>query len=143
MFVSALSVICVLLVAYSISLIVKHNDNRGLLAFGIIYIILSITGGAFVWVLCVFHLRLSSTNTTTNEYCKKTWGSMPGNPFSKTTCFKNMVKILFGRTTRNNVDPEKIIEERKGPKTSSSTSPAKATVSHSSAHDSSSAGGSH
>jgi hypothetical protein len=54
-------------------------------------------------------MRLSSTNTTTNEYCKKTWGVMPGNPFSKITCFKNIAKILFGGTARNNVDPEKII----------------------------------
>jgi hypothetical protein len=46
-------------------------------------------------------MRLSSTNTTTNEYCKKTWGVMPGNPFSKITCFKNIAKILFGGTARN------------------------------------------
>jgi hypothetical protein len=109
MFISSLSITCVLLLAYSITLIIRHKDNPGLLAFGIIYTVLSIVGGAFVWVLCVFHMRLSSTNTTTNEYCKKTWGVMPGNPFSKITCFKNIAKILFGGTARNNVDPEKII----------------------------------
>lgn len=111
-FVSFLSLMIALIFGNSIAVIVRHHDNGGMIAFGALYIVLSLAGGSFVWLLLGVHIYLSSTNTTTNEYCKKSWQGISGNPFSKTTCFKNIAKILFGRTTKNTADPNKIIEER-------------------------------
>lgn len=122
---------CALMLAYSIVMVVVHS-SPGILAFGIIYIVLSLAGGAFVWVLFFFHLNLVAKNITTNEYCKDTWEGIKGNPFSKTTCSKNMVKIFFGRNAKSNVDPNKIIAERKPKVVSQGSSPAKPTNSHSS-----------
>ena len=100
---------CALMLAYSITLITIHNNVTGLVVFGAIYIVLSLVGGSFVWVLFFFHINLTSKNMTTNEFCKKSWEGTSGNPFSKTTCFKNIAKIFFGRTTKSSVDPERII----------------------------------
>lgn len=125
---------CGLMLGYSIAVIAVHPQTVGLVIFGSIYIVLSIVGGSFVWVLFFFHVNLSGKNMTTNEYCKKSWEGTTGNPFSKTTCFKNVAKIWFGRATKSTVDPYKIIEERRTVKQMSSvgTSPGQATGSHSS-----------
>jgi hypothetical protein len=45
--------------------------------------------------------------------CKKSWTGIAGNPFSKTACWKNILKIFFGQAGKNTVDPEKILEKRK------------------------------
>lgn len=104
---------CVLLIVYGIMLIVKHNNYPALIAFGAIYITLALAAGLFVWMLLGFHTYLSATNTTTNEMCKKSWQGIAGNPFSKTQCWKNVLKIFFGQNGKNTVDPEKILEKRK------------------------------
>lgn len=46
----------------------------------LIYVFLAM---GFVGTLLVFHLYLSTHNTTTNEFCKDAWVSISGNPFSK------------------------------------------------------------
>ena len=37
----------------------------------------------FVYALLGFHIFLTTTNTTTNEFCKKTWESVAGNSHQK------------------------------------------------------------
>jgi|JI9StandDraft_1071089.scaffolds.fasta_scaffold501941_1 hypothetical protein len=100
---------CALMLAHSINIIVQHKEIPGIVVFGAIFTILSLIGGAFVWVLFFFHINLTSKNMTTNEFCKKSWEGTTGNPFSKVTCFKNIAKIFCGRTAKSTVDPEKII----------------------------------
>jgi hypothetical protein len=79
---------------------VIYKNSPKLLAFSIIFFILGLLGAAFVYVLLFFHIYLGSINTTTNEFCKDKWKILSGNPFSKTNCFKNFLKI-FGK--RNHI----------------------------------------
>ena len=37
----------------------------------------------FVYALLGFHIFLTATNTTTNEFCKNTWDSVAGNSHQK------------------------------------------------------------
>ena len=48
----------------------------------------------FTGVLLGFHVFLTTNNTTTNEFCKDSWENIAGNPFSKTKCGRNCLKIF-------------------------------------------------
>jgi hypothetical protein len=74
-----------ILVAQSIYCLTKINISEDASYFGIniLLTLLGILGFAFVSVLLAFHLFLMYQNTTTNEFCKKVWEKMSGNPFAK------------------------------------------------------------
>jgi len=42
-----------------------------------------VAGLLFVGVMLGFHCFISSQNITTNEYCKRMWQTISGNPFDK------------------------------------------------------------
>lgn len=108
-FVLCLAISVTLVMAYCIATLATYKDTPKLLAFSIIFLILSLCGGAFVYVLLFFHIYLGSINTTTNQFCKDRWKTISGNPFSKTNCFKNFLKI-FGKSSHAEVDPgQKIV----------------------------------
>lgn len=92
------------MICYCIATMVVYKHSPILLAFSVIFFILSLFGAAFVYVLLFFHIYLGSINTTTNEFCKDKWKILSGNPFSKTNCFKNFLKI-FGKRNHIEVDP--------------------------------------
>ena len=55
----------------------------GFFAMNIILIVYIFAAWAFVSILLGFHIYLTFKNTTTNEFCKDSWESISGNPFSK------------------------------------------------------------
>ncbi len=48
----------------------------------------------FVSILLFFHCYIASKNTTTNEYCKKVWEGISGNPFEKYSIYHLEVAAL-------------------------------------------------
>ena len=74
-----------------------------------------------MYVLLFFHIYLGSNNTTTNEFCKDRWKNISGNPFSKTNCFKNFLKI-FGKSSHAEVNPNQKITLRSNKHESTSVS---------------------
>lgn len=65
-FVFCLAVCITLIIAYCITTLAIYKNEPRLLALSIIFLILAIAGGAFVYVLLFFHLYLGSSNMTTN-----------------------------------------------------------------------------
>ena len=55
----------------------------GFFVMNIILIIYVFAAMGFVSVLLGFHIFLTIKNTTTNEFCKDSWETISGNPFSK------------------------------------------------------------
>lgn len=81
------------------------------LGFSIFLCIYSALGGLFALALVFYHLFLSTRNTTTNEYCKKNWDVTSGNPYRKSFCIKNCLKI-FGNRTLAKLNPRERVEAR-------------------------------
>lgn len=55
----------------------------GFFVMNILLVLYIFLAWAFVGALLGFHIFLSAKNTTTNEFCKDSWESISGNPFSK------------------------------------------------------------
>ena len=62
---------------------VKIKAQVAAFAISIILCILTVISIFFVYLLLGFHVFLSVTNTTTNEFCKSTWDSVAGNSHQK------------------------------------------------------------
>lgn len=58
-------------------------DNIGIYICNILEGVALIGSLVFVSILLFFHCYIASKNTTTNEYCKKVWEGISGNPFEK------------------------------------------------------------
>ena len=59
------------------------STQVGFLVMNILLIIYDFLAMGFVGTLLVFHIYLSTHNTTTNQFCKDSWLAVSGNPFSK------------------------------------------------------------
>lgn len=84
-FVSSLFLLCLLVFIQVIITLTRLEmpDEVGFMVVGIILCIYIFVALAFVGILLGFHMFLSVRNTTTNEFCKDSWESISGNPFSK------------------------------------------------------------
>lgn len=104
LFITSLTVLSWIIFAQTIIVFARQDRTGVSLGFSIFLCIYSTLGGLFVLALLVYHLFLSSNNTTTNEYCKKNWDVRSGNPYKKSFCIKNCLKI-FGNKTISKLDP--------------------------------------
>jgi palmitoyltransferase ZDHHC9/14/18 len=96
-----------LLLAQSILCIAKKGEDSDVtnvsLAFSIVLLVIVAVAGLFIDYLLLLHTCLSSTNTTTYEYCKKNWKSRAGNPYKKRSFLKNFLKICgYPQTKKDN-----------------------------------------
>ena len=107
-FVLLLGIVVTFIIAYCITAMCRHPHSPKMLGLAIVFLILGLAGGLFVYVLLFFHIYLGAVNTTTNEFCKDKWKIISGNPFSKTNVFKNFLKI-FGKTSHAGVNPRQQI----------------------------------
>lgn len=58
-------------------------EEVGYLVMNILLLVYVFAAMGFTGVLVSFHVFLSVRNTTTNEFCKDSWETISGNPFSK------------------------------------------------------------
>ena len=68
--------------------------------FTIIFAILSPPAIIFVAVMLIFHTHLLFRNLTTKEFLDEKYETVSGNPYQKTNCIKNLLKIYFNVTRR-------------------------------------------
>ena len=50
--------------------------------------------------MLIFHTHLLLRNLTTKEFLDEKYETVSGNPYQKTNCIKNLLKIYFNATRR-------------------------------------------
>jgi palmitoyltransferase ZDHHC9/14/18 len=84
-FVALLFLLC-LFVFVQVVIVLTRLEIAAELGYFVVNIVLVLyifVAWAFVSVLLGFHVYLVVSNTTTNEFCKDSWQTISGNPFSK------------------------------------------------------------